>query len=43
MIIKYKLSKPQKDFVNSKARFTVFNAGRSSGKTFTASLIAVRA
>lgn len=43
MIIKYKLSKPQKDFVSSKARFTVFNAGRSSGKTFTASLIAVRA
>lgn len=43
MKIAYKLSKPQKEFVNSKARFTVFNAGRSSGKTFTASLIAVRA
>ena len=39
----YKLSEPQLEFVNSDARFTIFNAGRSSGKTFAASLIAARA
>lgn len=39
----YKLSGPQLEFVNSDARFTIFNAGRSSGKTFAASLIAARA
>ena len=43
MLRTYSLSKPQLDFVNSKARFTIFNAGRSSGKTFAASLIAARA
>ena len=39
----YKLSGPQLEFVNSDARFTIFNAGRSSGKTYAASLIAARA
>lgn len=39
----YRLSRPQMEFVNSDARFTIFNAGRSSGKTFAASLIAARA
>ncbi len=39
----YKLSGPQLEFVNSDARFTIFNAGRSSGKTFAASLIAALA
>lgn len=39
----YKLSRPQLEFVNSDTRFTIFNAGRSSGKTFAASLIAARA
>lgn len=43
MQIKYKLSAPQREFVTSDARFTIFNAGRSSGKTYSASLIAARA
>ena len=43
MRFSYKLSEPQLEFVNSEARFTIFNAGRSSGKTFAASLIAARA
>ena len=43
MELTYKLSKPQMEFLTSQSRFTIFNAGRSSGKTFTASVIAARA
>ena len=43
MELTYKLSKPQMEFLTSQSRFTIFNAGRSSGKTFTASLIAAEA